>query len=210
MDMIRAVIFDMDGTLWDNPISWDEFRRELGLPLDGRPILQEIAELPLEERAQGEAKLREREKAGVQLGSLLPGASALLSFLRGKGVLCLLVTNNSRESAEGVLRRTGLSFDRVFTRDEGPMKPEAAAFLLPLRECGVRPEEAVVVGDSHLEVLAARAAGIPHVILVRPKAWLRRFIPEDVAYTEVLDLFAAGDLLASWLSAPPTARGHGA
>jgi phosphoglycolate phosphatase-like HAD superfamily hydrolase len=37
--MIRAVLFDLDGTLWENPVRWDELRRELGLPPDGPPDL---------------------------------------------------------------------------------------------------------------------------------------------------------------------------
>jgi phosphoserine phosphatase len=44
--MIRAVLFDLDGTLWENPVRWDELRRELGLPPDGLPIYWHISRLP--------------------------------------------------------------------------------------------------------------------------------------------------------------------
>jgi pyrophosphatase PpaX len=198
--MIRAVLFDLDGTLWENPVRWDELRRELGLPPDGLPIYWHISRLPEGKREEAEARLREKEAEGVRFGRLKPGALELLEFLRSRGVLCVLVTNNSRESAEGVLRLHPLPFDLVWTREDGALKPDPEAFLGPLRRLGVSPEEAAVVGDSHLDLQAAHAAGIPAVILVKPAAWMRRFFPADALFAEAEDLAQVKAWLSSLLS----------
>ncbi|MBC7222275.1 HAD family phosphatase [Candidatus Bipolaricaulota bacterium] len=186
--MIRAVLFDLDGTLWENPVRWDDLRRELGLPPDGLPIYWHIAQLPEGERKRAEARLREKEAEGVRFGRLKPGALELLEFLRARGVRCVLVTNNSRESAKEVLQAHSLSFDLIWTREDGAMKPSPEAFLGPLRTLGIPPEEAAVVGDSHLDLQAGHAAGISTIILVKPAAWMRNFFPPDANFIEVEDL----------------------
>lgn len=190
---IRAALIDMDGTIWESPVRIAQIRKELGLPEDGRPILAHLAELPKPEQERGKAILRAHEARAVALGALRPGASELLEFLRSRGIKRVLVTNNSRESAEAILAKTGLSFDLVCTRDDNPMKPAAAAFLEPLARLGVLPTEAVVLGDSLLDLIAAHEAGIGAVILVRPEEWMRPFFPPEVPFREVADL---GDALA--------------
>ncbi|MFN3346300.1 MAG: HAD family hydrolase [Candidatus Bipolaricaulaceae bacterium] len=195
--MIRVVLFDLDGTLWENPVRWDELRRELGLPPDGLPIYWHISRLPEEERNWAETRLREKEAEGVRFGRLKPGAQELLEFLRARGVRCVLVTNNSRRSAEAVLQRSALPFDLVWTRDDGALKPDPEAFLGPLRRLGVPPKEAAVVGDSHLDLQAAHLAGIPFVILVKPAAWMRHFFPRDALFWEAEDLFQVKETLSS-------------
>ncbi|MDQ7039299.1 MAG: HAD family hydrolase, partial [Aquificota bacterium] len=137
---------------------------------------------------------------GVRRGRPVPGATELLSYLRERGIITILVTNNSRSSAEAVLRATGLEFDAIYTREEGALKPEPEALLHPLRDLGVSPDEAVLIGDSHHDLAAARNAGVRHVILVSPSERARSFFPPDADYHEVNDLREAKSLLERLLS----------
>ncbi|MCX7750598.1 MAG: HAD family hydrolase [Candidatus Bipolaricaulota bacterium] len=196
---IRAALVDLDGTIWDNPVRFAAVREALGLPLDGRPILHGIRELPQEDQPRALALLAAHEQEGVTRGTLRPGAEDLLRFLRAKGVKTALVTNNSRASAEAVLARHPLPFDLVLTRDDGPVKPDPEAFLLPLRRWCIPPREALVLGDSHLDLQAAHGAGIPRVVLVRPPAWSRAYFPPGAPFVEVPDLPAGQALIARLL-----------
>lgn len=185
---IRAALIDMDGTIWETPVRMAEVRQELGLPQDGRPILDGIAELPLSKRTRALEVLQAHEREGVERGCLRLGTHELLEFLCRRGVKRVLVTNNSWESTDAVLALHDLSFDLVCTRDNGPLKPDPEAFLLPLARLGFSPEQAIVIGDSHFDLLAAVAAGIERVVLVQPADWMRAFFPTGATYHVVADL----------------------
>ncbi|MGY4706666.1 HAD family hydrolase [Candidatus Bipolaricaulota sp. J31] len=200
---VKVVLFDMDGTIWNAPVDWGEARRRIGVPDDGLPIAHHLTRLPQEERAEKEALLRRFEAEGVKRGRPAPGAAELLRFLQERGIRCALVTNNSRESAEAVLRATGLSFDAIFTREDGILKPEPEALLRPLTCMGASPEEAVLVGDSHHDLAAAQRAGIREVILVSPSPRARSFFPPGARFREAKDLFEARAILEEIIRAEP-------
>lgn len=199
---IRAVLFDMDGTIWENPVDWAQVRARVGLPPGPEPILHHLRQLPPRERAEKERVLREAETEGVTRGRLVPGAVELLEWLRGKGILTALVTNNSRTSLKAVLARHPLQLDLAFSREDVPLKPDPGAFLVPLASLGVRPEEACVVGDSHMDLIAASRAGVAEVVLVAPRDWMRPFFPRGAHFHEVGDLFEARELLDRLLDGP--------
>jgi len=192
---IRAVLIDMDGTIWESPVDWSEVRRAVGVPRDSRTIIDHLEGLPPAERTERQAILHRFEAEGAEGGWITDGTRELLAHLRERGIHSALVTNNSARSAETVLARHPLPFDLVATREDNPMKPDPAAFLEPLRRLGVPPEAAAVVGDSHLDLLAAIAAGIPTVILVAPKVWARVALPEGAGFHEVRDLHEVVALL---------------
>ena len=199
---IRAVLLDMDGTIWDNPVDWARVRAWVGIPPGPEPILHHLRKLPPWERAEKERMLREAENQGATQGRLVPGAVELLDWLREKGILTALVTNNSRGSLQAVLARHPLPFDKVFSREDIPLKPDPGAFRVPLQELRVSPEEACVVGDSHMDLIAASRAGVAEVVLVAPRDWMRPFFPPGARFHEVGDLFQAREILSRLIAAP--------
>jgi len=199
---IRAALVDMDGTVHESGIEWRALRREIGLPWDGRPILDQLAGADPATRERGTVLLHRAEAESSSTGRLIAGAVELLSALRCHGVRCALVTNNSRASAETVLDRHGLRFDLVLTRDDGRTKPEPHLLLDALRRLGVAAEEALVIGDAHIDAMAAAAAGIPEIVLVGTPEWMKEHIPVGVTYREASDLFAARDLILGLLGEP--------
>jgi phosphoglycolate phosphatase len=74
-----------------------------------------------------------------------------------------VVTNKPVEFARAVLQRLDLSpfFVAVVGGDSLPQrKPSPEPLLEAARLCGVSPEECLVIGDSPVDVIAARAAGM--------------------------------------------------
>lgn len=200
---IRAALFDMDGTIYDSGIDWLALREEIDIPWDGRPILEQLAEADPATRERGIAALHRAEAAGAAGGVLIDGTEELLSLLRQHRILCALVTNNSRRSAETVLSRHELGFDLVLTREDGAAKPEPHLFLEALDRMDVSPSDALVIGDAHLDLLAAAAAGVPEVILVGTPHWMKDHIPDGLTYREARDLHHVRELVVELLDAEP-------
>jgi len=197
---IRAALLDMDGTIFDSRIDWLGLRKKIRIPWDGRPILAQLRDAHSDVREEGIALLHEAERTGAENGELIPGTYEILELLRRHSVLCALITNNSRRSAQTVLGRYCLPFDLVLTRDDGAAKPDPEVFLRALAELEVDPAETVAIGDAHLDVIAAHRAGIREVILVATPAWMRAHIPPDAAYRAAADLVEAGQILEGLLA----------
>jgi len=196
---IRAALLDLDGTLFDGGIDWLALREQIEIPWDGRPILAQLRDAAPELRERGLALLHRAERDGAQRGGLLPGAEEFLAFLVDRGIRRVLVTNNSRRSADTVLARFSLPLDVVLTRDDGAYKPDPEALLSGLRQVGVSPSEAVAIGDAHLDLIAAHRAGVREIILVRFAEWMKAHVPPDARYHTAADLFEVRSLLASLL-----------
>ena len=106
----------------------------------------------------------EMEVKAAQGVTVYPGAVNTLRELRSKSLKLGLVTNNSRSGTDLTLKRLNLQplFDAIVTRDDcEEMKPAAAPIMKILTELHVSANEAILVGDGVMDVMAARAAGIP-------------------------------------------------
>jgi HAD superfamily hydrolase (TIGR01509 family) len=94
---------------------------------------------------------------------VFPGVCEALQRFRDAGYKTAVVTTKSQEQAEGTLRAIGLSryFDYVRGWAEGrKLKPDPEPLIETIRVFGVRPEQALMIGDSEQDILAAQAAGI--------------------------------------------------
>ena len=108
----------------------------------------------------------EMEVKAAREATLYPGATETLRKLRDRGLKIGIVTNNGRVGTELTLKRCQLDgfFDAVVTRDDcEEMKPEAGPVRKVLTEMRVAPEEAIFVGDSVMDIISARATGLPSV-----------------------------------------------
>lgn len=118
-----------------------------------------------------------------------PEAEPLLDALRDRALLLGCVTNGASEVQREKLEACGLvgAFDEVLVSgEEGIGKPDPAILLRACERLGVRPEEAVYVGNSPVrDVAAARAAGMRSVLVERRD-------PDAVAEPDPLDLHGRG------------------
>ena len=95
--------------------------------------------------------------------SLRSGVSESLNLLQAQGVRLGVASNSHREFVRDALDRLGVSgrFDTVVTRDDvKELKPDPEMLVLAAGNLGVETNRCVMVGDSHSDVEAARAAGM--------------------------------------------------
>jgi len=156
---IKAVIFDLDGTITQPYFDFDLIRLEMGLAKDSGPILETMAKMNRQQRERAEAILYAHEQRAVEASTLNPGAAETLSALRKAGVLIGILTRNQRDNAYAIARKHDLEFDAVVGREDGPVKPDAFGVLHLCRQFGVSPQETMVVGDFLFDLLCARSAG---------------------------------------------------
>jgi len=150
---IKAVIFDLDGTITQPFFDFDAIRKEM------------MEKMMPPEREAAEKILLAHEEKAVAESTLNPGAKETLGELRKRGILIGILTRNKKENAFAVAKKHGLKFDAVVGRDEGPVKPDAFGVLYLCEKFGIQPQESLVVGDFLFDLLCARAAGAIPVLL---------------------------------------------
>ncbi len=174
----RAVLFDMDGVLVRSEAVWFEVVAQAGVRFRGRAITREefaptfgqgtTADIPAFGLACTPAQLdafyvqefpRHLDAVWVN-----PDAAPLLAWLASQGLGRGLVTNTVSPLAEQVLAHAGLTLQALATANRvARAKPAPDLVQLALRELGVAPDEAWMVGDSRFDREAAGAAGVRFV-----------------------------------------------
>jgi HAD superfamily hydrolase (TIGR01549 family) len=169
---VKAIIFDMDGTLTVPILDFDAMRAEIGI-VGRRTILEAIEEMPPEQADHARAVIVRHEAEASRHCRLNPGAGELLAWLAERGVPMALLTRNSRASAEAFCERFGVRFACVHTREDGVTKPSPEPVLHLCRQMGVPPGRTLVVGDYLYDVVSGRSAGAPTCLLVHgePPEW---------------------------------------
>ena len=163
---IKAVIFDMDGTITKPLLDFDRIRGELDLQ---GPILEAIDQLAQPRRKHCLDILESHEDYAAQNASLNPGAQQLLEQLRASHRSIGLVTRNSRRSVQTICQSHHLAFDAVVTREDGPVKPDPFSLRRVCQLLKVTPQQSLMVGDYLFDLLCAKKAGAVAVLLATNK-----------------------------------------
>jgi HAD superfamily hydrolase (TIGR01509 family) len=162
---VKAVIFDLDGTITQPYFDFDAIREEMGLDKNSGPVLESMQKMTPQQRQRAEQILHHHEQKAVTESRLNPGARQTLSALRRAGVGIGILTRNRRSNAEAIAVKHKLKFDAIVDRDDGPVKPDAFGVLRLCEQFGVKPEQTLVVGDYLFDLLSAKAAGAAAVLL---------------------------------------------
>jgi len=162
---IKAVIFDLDGTITQPYFDFDAIREEIGLDKDSGPLLESMEKMSPQLRLKAEKILFIHEQKAVIESKLNAGADQTLSALRAAGIYIGILTRNKRGNAYAIAQKHKLKFDAVIGREDGPVKPDAFGVIELCRQFGVKPQETLLVGDYLFDLLCAKAAGACAVLL---------------------------------------------
>lgn len=166
---LAGVIFDMDGTLVDSGLDFDQIRAEMGLGKG--PILETMATLPAERRRACEVILDRHEMAGAERATLLSGAVEWIERLDQEGIPRAIFTRNSRLIVDKTLARCKLEFKTVIAREDAPAKPDPAGIHLCCQEWGVVPADVLMVGDYLYDIQAGQRARARTALVTHGKNW---------------------------------------
>jgi pyrophosphatase PpaX len=175
---VRAVLFDLDGTLVNTWALYLEAYLRTLEPYAGRRLsLDEVRQLhpssevraleslvPADEVPHAHATLLEHYGGlhGELFAGVYPGVVALLDALRAKGLTLGIVTGKSHGAWAITHPQSGLGDFAVFVGDDDvtEAKPSPEGLRLALHRLDVPAEEALYVGDSIPDATAARDAGV--------------------------------------------------
>ena len=164
---LRAVIFDMDGTLTRPFLDFRAIHAAIGIP---EPLLENMLALPPgTERSRAFEILERFEDEAADASELNEGALDVLHFLASRSIPSGLLTRNSRRSTERTLAKHRLRFAICITRDDAPAKPRPEPLWKICEALGVPPAHALMVGDFKFDVLAGRNAGTRTALLTHGK-----------------------------------------
>jgi len=179
---MRALIFDLDGTLVDtvyaHVFAWQQALTEAGMVIEGWRIHRRVGMSGgLFTRAVGrelgrDLSVSEAEALQRRHGELfaqllperqpLPGAVELVRFLRVTRIPFGIATSGRRPEINASLAALGLGQETVVIErgDVARAKPEPDLFLACQQRLGIGVDECYVVGDAVWDLLAARRAGM--------------------------------------------------
>lgn len=184
---VKAVIFDIDGTLLNFTLDYKTSRAEViqyltkqGFPQSLFSIKENIfemlkkAETYMKNNGEEESKARTVRKGVFSIAErhemeaanathMLPGVLETLKTLKNMGLQMAVFTMNGENSTNHIMRifRLKQFFDAIITRESvSAVKPDPAHLEAVISALNIEPEEAIVVGDSTLDMKCAHELNI--------------------------------------------------
>ncbi len=183
----KAVIFDMDGVLFDTErlctVAWQEVAARHGLPNIEEPIMECVgrnefdtiqimkatygAEFPYDAYRKEVCDVFYRiiDTDGMPM---LKGVNEILSYLKDNGYRIALASSSKEQSVRHHLAAAGLTdaFELLITGDmvlHG--KPDPEIYRLACEKLAVAPQKAIAIEDSYNGIRAAYAAGMKPIMV---------------------------------------------
>ena len=198
---LKAVVFDLDGTLIDSKIEYEKIATRVrtllaaeGAPADQLNDRRKVyAVIQAGEKALADfgipedrrpALLREAERAmneveleGAHLSKPMRNLHETLRGLRSRGLLIGVATRGCHEYAAKSMDLVGITHlvDRMIARDDVPHpKPDPRHLLDVIRDLGATRDTVFYVGDTATDLKTAVAAEVPFIGYKRDPEWGKR------------------------------------
>ena len=219
MKEIKAIIFDMDGVIFDTESLWqrvfldanrvfdvslsEEYRQSI-CGKNEAAIRQELKEmLPGRDSEAYRNFIVNGVKNAITLGNfeVKAGFDEFIHTMKQKGYQTALATASDRKRAENMFRIKEYDIEtlfdaRVFGDEVGERsKPDPYLFMLAAEKLGLNPESCLVLEDSINGIVAAQRGGFVPVMvldLIPPDEFCMthcRLIAENLEALLLLELF---------------------
>jgi HAD superfamily hydrolase (TIGR01509 family) len=189
--LIKAVLFDVDGTLVDSndahaeawvrafsefsiEVDFGEVRRCIGM--GGDKLMPTVAGIQ-EDSAVGARIAARRSEIFKQhfLPNLRPfaGADSLVAAVRARGLTAVAASSAKKDELRALLRIANADslMDAATSSDDAEeSKPDPDIIVAALQRAKASPQEAIMIGDTPYDVEAALRAGV-RVVAFRSGGW---------------------------------------
>ncbi len=170
-NIIKAVLFDFDGTLTQpGALDFKTFKAELGCAED-QPVLEYVRSISSAgDRSKAMDKLDRFEFDGAARSQPNTGAEQIVEWIKTQGLPVGIITRNSRSSVlrslDNFNKISAVDFDFIISRDD-PLepKPSGDGIVWAAEQWRISPGEVLVVGDYIFDPQSGQAAGAPTVLL---------------------------------------------
>lgn len=150
-DVLRGVVFDMDGTLTRPNIDFPEMYRRCGIDRKN-DIIQVLSSLPKADAKPKWDIIHQMEEDSMNTMQLTVGSIEVINWLSSHNIPIALVTRNTYKSTIVLQNQLQCSFDYVIARDNTTFlpkpNPESMNYIVNEWNMSSSPSSIIMVGDS--------------------------------------------------------------
>ena len=204
--MIKGVVFDFDGTLVDSmKMIFEALNKALStrkLPTISLDLLGRMAGRPLNDIVKSKMHIPDPTIEAIEKDvfkdyvefcrkscQLLPNVENTLKTLKSRQVKLGLFTTTPRKPLKVAVRRLAIGnyFDIMLAKDDANCKPDPDGLEQIIAEFGIRKDECLYVGDSPIDVLTGKAAGVRTIAVATGVATMEQ-LKENAPDSIITDL----------------------
>ena len=175
--MIKAIIFDLDGTLIRLPIDYNKIQnmlRELfGTSENFTPLIATIIKKAQDDKVKiskaFELICRE-ELSSIDKMEIIDGALSLLKDIQSQKIILSLITMQCKEAVTRILSKLNIGnnmFSIIISRDESYDRLDQ--IKKTVEKLSVAPNEVIVIGDRIHDIKSAQQVGCKSILVNRKK-----------------------------------------